>query len=51
MASLVYDDVIDNSQTRRGTETVKALGETGFPYAGDFIFARALSLIVTMSEW
>ena len=46
MASLVHDDVIDNSQTRRGTETVKsAWGNRVSIYAGDFIFARALSLI------
>lgn len=46
MASLVHDDVIDNSLTRRGTETVKsAWGNRVSIYAGDFIFARSLSLI------
>lgn len=48
MASLVHDDVIDNSLMRRGTETVKsAWGNRVSIYAGSFILARALSLIAT----
>lgn len=48
MATLVHDDVIDNSSTRRGTETVKnAWGNRVSIYAGNYIFARALSLIST----
>lgn len=46
MATLVHDDVIDNSQTRRGQETVnKAYGNRVSIYSGDFIFARSLGLI------
>ncbi|MGS0764137.1 polyprenyl synthetase family protein [Syntrophomonas curvata] len=46
MATLVHDDVIDDSSIRRGTETVKsAWGNRVSIYAGNYIFARALSLI------
>jgi heptaprenyl diphosphate synthase len=46
MASLVHDDVIDNSYTRRGTQTVKsAWGNRVSIYAGNFLFARSLSLL------
>ncbi|WP_242848948.1 polyprenyl synthetase family protein [Syntrophomonas palmitatica] len=46
LATLVHDDVIDNSDKRRGTETVKkAWGNRVSIYAGNFIFARALGLV------
>lgn len=46
MASLVHDDVIDNSQTRRGTDTVKKRwGNRMSIYAGDYILARSLAVI------
>jgi heptaprenyl diphosphate synthase len=46
MATLVHDDVIDNSSVRRGTETVKsAWGNRVSIYSGNFIFARALGLV------
>ncbi|MDD2619503.1 MAG: polyprenyl synthetase family protein [Syntrophomonadaceae bacterium] len=45
MASLVHDDVIDNSDTRRGSATVRsAWGNRVSIYAGDYILARALSM-------
>ncbi|MDD3268201.1 MAG: polyprenyl synthetase family protein [Syntrophomonadaceae bacterium] len=45
MASLVHDDVIDNSDTRRGKATVKsAWGNRVSIYAGDYILARSLSM-------
>lgn len=48
MATLVHDDVIDNSQTRRGTETVKQQwGNRMSIYAGNYIFARSLALIAS----
>lgn len=48
MASLVHDDVIDNSNMRRGMETVKAKWNNRIAmYAGDYIFSRAL---VSISE-
>ncbi|MGE5455453.1 MAG: polyprenyl synthetase family protein [Methylocystaceae bacterium] len=48
MASLVHDDVIDNSSTRRGYPTVKAeYGNRMSIYAGDYSLARALSLAAT----
>lgn len=48
MASLVHDDVIDDSNMRRGLETVKAKWDNRVAmYAGDYIFSRAL---VSISE-
>ncbi len=46
MASLVHDDVIDDSDMRRGFETVKARWDNRIAmYTGDFIFSRALTSI------
>jgi heptaprenyl diphosphate synthase len=46
MASLVHDDVIDNSYTRRGIPTVKAnWGDQVSIYAGTYLFAQSLVLI------
>ncbi|AQQ53629.1 heptaprenyl diphosphate synthase component II [Planococcus lenghuensis] len=43
MASLVHDDVIDDSEVRRGEPTVKAQWNNRVAmYTGDFMFARAL---------
>jgi len=45
MASLIHDDVIDNSSTRRGYPTVKAkYGNRMSVYAGNYNIARALHL-------
>ncbi|NLB88380.1 MAG: heptaprenyl diphosphate synthase [Syntrophomonadaceae bacterium] len=46
MATLVHDDVIDNSVTRRGTITVKkGWGNRVSIYAGNYILARSLSIV------
>ena len=46
MASLVHDDVIDNSDMRRGLKTVKAKWDNRIAmYTGDYIFSRALGSI------
>ncbi|GAB6157772.1 polyprenyl synthetase family protein [Desulfotomaculum varum] len=46
MASLVHDDVVDDSQTRRGTPTVKAKwGNAISMHTGDYLFAKSLVLI------
>lgn len=46
MASLVHDDVIDDSEMRRGQPTVKAEWNNSVAmYTGDFILARALEYI------
>lgn len=51
MATLVHDDVIDNSEVRRGTGTVKRLwGNRVAIYAGNFVFARALDLIASYNR-
>ncbi|MCO7127034.1 polyprenyl synthetase family protein [Sporolactobacillus shoreicorticis] len=46
MASLVHDDVVDDSNLRRGKPTVKAQWDNRVAmFTGDFIFARAIELI------
>ncbi len=45
MATLVHDDVIDDSDKRRGADTVRAKWDNRVAmYTGDYIFARALSM-------
>lgn len=46
MATLVHDDVVDSSYTRRGIPTVKASwGDRISIYSGDYLFAQSLVLI------
>lgn len=46
MASLVHDDVIDNSNMRRGHKTVKAKWNNRIAmYTGDYMFSQALTSI------
>ncbi|MCQ2010095.1 MAG: polyprenyl synthetase family protein [Sporolactobacillus sp.] len=46
MASLVHDDVVDDSDLRRGKPTVKAQWDNRVAmFTGDFIFAKAIELI------
>jgi len=48
MASLVHDDVIDDSYTRRGIPTVKASwGDQISIYTGTYLFAQSLVLIAS----
>ncbi|KAB2954603.1 heptaprenyl diphosphate synthase [Heliorestis acidaminivorans] len=51
MASLVHDDVIDESKTRRGIATVRARwGNRISIHTGDHLFARALILIAELGD-
>lgn len=51
MASLVHDDVIDDSDMRRGEMTVKAQWNNRVAmYTGDFIFARALEYVTAIDD-
>lgn len=51
MASLVHDDVIDDSELRRGRPTVKAEWNNSVAmYTGDFILARALEYITEIED-
>ncbi len=48
MASLVHDDVIDNSQLRRGQPTVKSeWGNRVSLYTGNYVLAKALRLVAS----
>lgn len=45
MATLVHDDVVDNADKRRGSDTVRAKWDNRVAmYTGDYIFARALTI-------
>ncbi|KPV44882.1 hypothetical protein AN477_05230 [Alicyclobacillus ferrooxydans] len=51
MASLVHDDVIDDATVRRGHPTVRAqYGNRPAMYTGDFLFARAIRLLSSLSN-
>lgn len=51
MGSLVHDDVIDDSDMRRGRHTVKAQWNNRVAmYTGDFIFARALEYVTIIEN-
>jgi len=51
MASLVHDDVIDDSYTRRGIPTVKAnWGDQVSIYTGTYLFAQSLVLIAKVDN-
>ncbi len=51
MASLVHDDVVDASMTRRGIPTVKAnWGNKISMHTGDYLFAKSLVLISAYEE-
>lgn len=51
MASLVHDDVVDDSDIRRGEPTVKAKWDNRVAmYTGDFMFAKAIELISTVDN-
>ncbi|WP_409298072.1 heptaprenyl diphosphate synthase component II [Peribacillus sp. SCS-26] len=46
MASLVHDDVIDDSELRRGVPTIKSKWDNKVAmYTGDYIFARSLEMM------
>jgi heptaprenyl diphosphate synthase len=47
-ATLVHDDIIDNSELRRGKPTVRhAWGENAALLLGDYLFARAAKFVAT----
>lgn len=51
MATLVHDDVVDASLTRRGRPTLAAgWGNTVSLATGDYLFAKALKLIVQIDD-
>ena len=50
-ATLVHDDVIDDSDLRRGIETLNAVwGENTSVLMGDFIFARAFNTLLDIGN-
>ena len=50
-ATLLHDDVVDNSQLRRGIKTANALWDNAASVlVGDFLYSRAFQLIVSVKE-
>ena len=50
-ATLLHDDVIDQSQKRRGRDTANAMwGNEASVLVGDFLFARAFELMVSTGD-
>jgi heptaprenyl diphosphate synthase len=48
MASLIHDDIIDESSTRRGKPTVNSLyGDHAAILTGDYLFAEAFNILAT----
>lgn len=46
MATLVHDDIVDDSKLRRGTETIQAKhGKDYAVYIGDFLFCRCFKIL------
>lgn len=51
MATLIHDDIIDDTKLRRGSETIHSmLGSDVAVYTGDFLFSRAFMLIADFAE-
>lgn len=51
MATLVHDDVVDDSELRRGKPTVRSIyGDRVAMYTGDYILARALETITLIEK-
>ncbi|MDK8639841.1 heptaprenyl diphosphate synthase component II [Niallia taxi] len=51
MASLVHDDVIDDSDLRRGQPTIKAKWDNKVAmYTGDYIFAKSLEIMSELKK-
>ena len=52
LASLVHDDIIDRSKTRRGNPTVNALwGNHVSVLSGDYLFAKAFHLLTRHNQY
>lgn len=51
MASLVHDDIIDNSNSRRGMRTINSVfGNHAAVLAGDFLFARCFEILAGINK-
>ncbi len=52
MASLIHDDIVDDSPLRRGSPTIQArFGKDKAVYAGDLVLSRVLCLIIRNRVW
>ena len=50
-ATLLHDDVVDNSSTRRGHDTANALwGNEASVLVGDFLYSRAFQMMVRLDD-
>ncbi len=50
-ATLLHDDVVDESELRRGRETANALfGNAASVLVGDFLYSRAFQMMITVDD-
>ncbi|MDO7864981.1 polyprenyl synthetase family protein [Brochothrix thermosphacta] len=50
-ASILHDDVVDDSDIRRGRTSVKAMWDNHVAmYAGDYLFAKSLTSVATLNN-
>ncbi len=50
-ATLLHDDVVDESELRRGRETANAMfGNAASVLVGDFLYSRAFQMMLTVSD-
>jgi octaprenyl-diphosphate synthase len=50
-ATLLHDDVVDESELRRGSQTANALfGNAASVLVGDFLYSRAFQMMVTVND-
>lgn len=51
-ATLMHDDVVDQSELRRGKKTAHALfGNAASVLVGDFLYSRAFQIMVDLEQW
>ena len=51
MASILHDDVIDESKLRRGRVTANSLGNKSSVLVGDYLFSKSFQIITRDNDF